>query len=109
VLLLPCFPSTSNLTASTLVSHFLPQDLVLFNDTIYYNIAYGRLGASREEVETAAKQVSSFSQSVLTTLRFELTDCSMLAWRLCRGPCLSVPVHCALPSAHLPVAACNHT
>lgn len=30
---------------------------MLFNDTIYYNIAYGRLGASREEVEEAARQV----------------------------------------------------
>jgi ATP-binding cassette subfamily B protein len=28
---------------------------VLFNDTIYYNIAYGRPEASREEVETAAR------------------------------------------------------
>jgi len=33
----------------------VPQDTVLFNDTIYYNIAYGRPGASREEVETAAR------------------------------------------------------
>ncbi|HEX6613438.1 MAG TPA: ABC transporter ATP-binding protein/permease [Rhodanobacteraceae bacterium] len=33
----------------------VPQDTVLFNDTIYYNIAYGRPGASREEVEAAAK------------------------------------------------------
>ncbi|MBX6321117.1 MAG: ABC transporter ATP-binding protein/permease [Rhodospirillaceae bacterium] len=33
----------------------VPQDTVLFNDTIYYNIAYGRPGASREEVERAAK------------------------------------------------------
>ncbi|SKA35267.1 ATP-binding cassette, subfamily B [Enhydrobacter aerosaccus] len=33
----------------------VPQDTVLFNDTIYYNIAYGRPGASREEVEQAAK------------------------------------------------------
>lgn len=33
----------------------VPQDTVLFNDTIYYNIAYGRPDASREEVETAAK------------------------------------------------------
>ncbi|MFZ0693455.1 MAG: ATP-binding cassette domain-containing protein, partial [Alphaproteobacteria bacterium] len=33
----------------------VPQDTVLFNDTIYYNIAYGRPGASREEVEDAAK------------------------------------------------------
>jgi ATP-binding cassette, subfamily B, heavy metal transporter len=33
----------------------VPQDTVLFNDTIYYNIAYGRPGASREEVEQAAR------------------------------------------------------
>ncbi len=33
----------------------VPQDTVLFNDTIYYNIAYGRADASREEVEAAAK------------------------------------------------------
>ncbi|MBS0430960.1 MAG: ABC transporter ATP-binding protein/permease [Proteobacteria bacterium] len=33
----------------------VPQDTVLFNDTIFYNIAYGRPGASREEVEAAAK------------------------------------------------------
>jgi ATP-binding cassette subfamily B protein len=33
----------------------LPQDTVLFNDTIYYNIAYGRPEASREEVEEAAR------------------------------------------------------
>jgi ATP-binding cassette subfamily B protein len=28
---------------------------VLFNDTIYYNIAYGRPGASKEEIEEAAR------------------------------------------------------
>ena len=33
----------------------VPQDTVLFNDTIYYNIAYGRPGAAREAVETAAR------------------------------------------------------
>ncbi len=33
----------------------VPQDTVLFNDTIEYNIAYGRPGASREEVVAAAK------------------------------------------------------
>jgi len=32
----------------------VPQDTVLFNQTIYYNIAYGRPEASREEVERAA-------------------------------------------------------
>jgi len=33
----------------------VPQDTVLFNDTVYYNIAYGRPDASREEVEAAAR------------------------------------------------------
>jgi ABC-type transport system involved in Fe-S cluster assembly fused permease/ATPase subunit len=33
----------------------VPQDTVLFNDTIYYNIAYGRPTASRQEVEQAAR------------------------------------------------------
>ena len=33
----------------------VPQDTVLFNDTVQYNIAYGRPGASREEVEQAAR------------------------------------------------------
>jgi ABC-type transport system involved in Fe-S cluster assembly fused permease/ATPase subunit len=32
----------------------VPQDTVLFNDTVYYNIAYGRPDATREEVEAAA-------------------------------------------------------
>ncbi len=33
----------------------VPQDTVLFNDTVYYNIAYGRPEASRDEVEAAAR------------------------------------------------------
>jgi ATP-binding cassette subfamily B protein len=33
----------------------VPQDTVLFNDTIRYNIAYGREGASFSEIEAAAK------------------------------------------------------
>ncbi|MEE9388730.1 MAG: ABC transporter ATP-binding protein/permease [Paracoccaceae bacterium] len=33
----------------------VPQDTVLFNDTIYYNIAYGLDGATKEQVETAAR------------------------------------------------------
>jgi ATP-binding cassette subfamily B protein len=33
----------------------VPQDTVLFNDTVEYNIAYGRPGATRDEVEAAAK------------------------------------------------------
>jgi ATP-binding cassette subfamily B protein len=40
----------------------VPQDTVLFNDTIRYNIAYGRPGASQEEIEQAARlaQVHDF-------------------------------------------------
>jgi ATP-binding cassette subfamily B protein len=33
----------------------VPQDTVLFNDTIGYNIAYGREGAARTEIEGAAR------------------------------------------------------
>ena len=33
----------------------VPQDTVLFNDTIFYNIRYGRPDASRDEVEDAAR------------------------------------------------------
>ena len=33
----------------------VPQDTVLFNDTIRYNIAYGRPGASNAEIEEAAR------------------------------------------------------
>ena len=45
------------LTQDSLRTHIgiVPQDTVLFNDSIYYNIAYGRPGASREEVIEAAK------------------------------------------------------
>ncbi|CAL1707785.1 unnamed protein product [Somion occarium] len=33
----------------------VPQDPVLFNASIAYNIAYGKFGASRDEIEAAAK------------------------------------------------------
>src|SRR5690606_26302989 len=36
----------------------VPQDTVLFNASIYYNIAYGRPEASREEVLEAARAAS---------------------------------------------------
>ena len=38
-----------------LVIGIVPQDTVLFNDTVGYNIAYGRAGASQAEVEAAAR------------------------------------------------------
>ncbi len=44
----------------------VPQDTVLFNDTIGYNIAYGRDGATQEEVEAAARdaQIHDFIMSL---------------------------------------------
>lgn len=44
----------------------VPQDTVLFNDTIYYNIAYARPAATREEVITAAKlaHIHNFIESL---------------------------------------------
>ena len=42
----------------SLRSHFgiVPQDVVLFNETIGYNLRYGRHGASDEEVQQAARR-----------------------------------------------------
>jgi len=44
----------------------VPQDTVLFNDTIAANIAYGRPGASQDEIETAARlaQIHDFVTSL---------------------------------------------
>ncbi len=44
----------------------VPQDTVLFNDTIFYNINYGRPSASREEVLAAARaaQLHDFIESL---------------------------------------------
>ncbi len=36
----------------------VPQDMVLFNDTVGYNIGYGREGARQAEIEAAAKSAS---------------------------------------------------
>jgi ABC-type transport system involved in Fe-S cluster assembly fused permease/ATPase subunit len=35
----------------------VPQDTVLFNDTLYYNIAYGNLNATEQEVRAVAEKV----------------------------------------------------
>ncbi len=44
----------------------VPQDTVLFNDTLRYNIAYGRPGASQADIERAARhaQVHDFIASL---------------------------------------------
>ncbi len=40
----------------------VPQDTVLFNDTVRYNIAYGRIGANEAEIKDAARhaQIDKF-------------------------------------------------
>jgi ATP-binding cassette, subfamily B, heavy metal transporter len=44
----------------------VPQDTVLFNDTIGYNIAYGREGATQDEIAAAARgaSIAGFIQSL---------------------------------------------
>ena len=44
----------------------VPQDTVLFNDTIRYNIAYGRDGATQDQIEDAARaaQIHDFILSL---------------------------------------------
>lgn len=44
----------------------VPQDTVLFNDTLYYNIAYARPGANQSEVEQAARlaNIHAFIQNL---------------------------------------------
>lgn len=44
----------------------VPQDTVLFNDTVAYNIRYGRPSATEEEVQTAAEvaQISHFIRTL---------------------------------------------
>ena len=44
----------------------VPQDTVLFNDSIYFNLAYGRPGATRAEIERAAEMahIRAFIESL---------------------------------------------
>jgi len=49
----------------------VPQDTVLFNDTVGYNIAYGRPGASQAEVEGAARAAHIHDFIAATPGRYE--------------------------------------
>ena len=49
----------------------VPQDTVLFNDTVYYNIAYGNTRASREQVEDAARSARIHDFITSTPLGYE--------------------------------------
>jgi ABC-type transport system involved in Fe-S cluster assembly fused permease/ATPase subunit len=58
----------STVTQASVRKHIgvVPQDTVLFNDTIFHNIAYGRLGCTTEEIEAAAEaaQILDFIRSL---------------------------------------------
>jgi ATP-binding cassette subfamily B protein len=49
----------------------VPQDTVLFNDTVGYNIAYGRPGAGAGEVEAAARAAHIHAFIAATPLGYE--------------------------------------
>jgi len=51
----------------------VPQDTVLFNDSVAYNIAYGRPGASQAEVEGAARAARIHDFIVSTPKGYETT------------------------------------
>ncbi|HET6572545.1 MAG TPA: ABC transporter ATP-binding protein [Fimbriiglobus sp.] len=56
---------TANLRSLRKQIGLVTQDTVLFNDTIFANIAYGRHGATREEVEAAARK--AFAHEFIVT------------------------------------------
>ena len=49
----------------------VPQDTVLFNDTVEYNIAYGKPGATHAEVEEAARSARIHSFIVSTPAGYQ--------------------------------------
>lgn len=49
----------------------VPQDLVLFNDTIEYNIRYGRLDATDAEVQAAAQHAAIHDQIMQFPAKYE--------------------------------------
>ncbi len=51
----------------------VPQDTVLFNDTIAYNIAYGSPGASQQQVEQAARAARIHNFIISTPAGYEAT------------------------------------
>jgi ATP-binding cassette subfamily B protein len=51
----------------------VPQDTVLFNDTVGYNIGYGRTGATQAEIEAAARAARIHDFIVSTPKGYETT------------------------------------
>jgi ABC-type transport system involved in Fe-S cluster assembly fused permease/ATPase subunit len=59
----------------------VPQDTVLFNDTLQYNIRYGRVAASDSEVENAAK-AAQIHERIMTFPDRYATKCGERGMRL---------------------------
>lgn len=81
--------SWPQVTQISLRSHIgvVPQDTVLFNDTIANNIRYGRITAGNDEVEAAAK-AAGIHDAIVAFPEGELP------WPFCPGlllPLSSVP------------------
>lgn len=74
--------SPSKVRQSSLRSHIgvVPQDTVLFNDTIGNNILYGRITASKEEVERAAVAADIHSR-ILELPQGQAGVCEHGGWR----------------------------
>ena len=53
----------------------VPQDTVLFNDTVAYNIGYGDLEASRDDIVAAAKKVRGCRRSAANTPATRFARC----------------------------------
>ncbi|MCP4545654.1 MAG: ABC transporter ATP-binding protein [bacterium] len=65
--------STFNLQEWRAKMGIVTQDVVLFNDTIYNNIAYGRPEATREAVEQAARTARAHDFILQTTAGYDTT------------------------------------
>jgi len=52
--------NTLDLTSLRQQIAYVPQEVILFAGTIAENIAYGKVGASQEEIESAAKKANAF-------------------------------------------------
>lgn len=91
------------MTQISLRSHIgvVPQDTVLFNDTIANNIRYGRIVAGNDEVEAAAKAagihdtIMAFPEGALPL------PCLALLLPLSSVPSLPCPIRSQKPSYHM--------
>lgn len=90
--------SWPQVTQTSLRSHIgvVPQDTVLFNDTIANNIRYGRITAGNDEVQAAAK-AAGIHDAIVAFPEGELP------W-----PCLALGCYSLCPLFHPFLASSEH-